>query len=594
MATLPQSADEFTGWIIGFLPEAIQPYAGFVIAAFVVIVGAITFFQPIVSMFRKKEDPGYQASTGDASLDALLMLDARGSLSAPDRNQLTSALLLRISGAEPIGSEASGVGANQARREVVDRLVDAPSSPEKTERLETFLSDPRGGVADMMEQAQTTEDYLDVGKLASGFDVALAQQAFNLAMALEPDNLDARYHLLSLASAAGGMADFIAGFEELLSDTERVRPDLTAMILLKLARYANFKDQWDDAQRQYKRAISIAEATHDKDGLAAACHAVADDILSPYQSVTADPDLVPEWRLEEAEAMLDKAAEAISACEEDLPRARIDQALGRAALCQARAQYEPAEQFINEALMPIREMSLSRLEAQALALLAIVLRRKGERFKAIDTIQEAIDLTTSVFENAGVDGRIASARFFWIKGDLLQDMAGYDDALEAYEAAYAAYEASNGFDEYTRNMLQIAMSHCRQVTGNSSDESDEAAAYDAFIAEDDDDGTETEVFDLEARMRETERAAAAGLLKEADEASGDEATGVFSDNESEDFDDALRLYTEGQRRIDSEDYSGARRVLLRAKETFEALDALAPETEEEIDRLIGLCDQQLN
>jgi tetratricopeptide (TPR) repeat protein len=602
MSTLPQSAEEFPEWIVGFLPESIQPYAGFLIALIVVIVGVITFFQPIIALF-KKEEP-FTPATGDASLDALLTLDARGQLTGAHREQLTIALLTRIS--QPDSPSGQNAAENQSKRVIVERLIEAPASAEKSDTLATLLTDPAEGLDQMMETATTAQDYVDTGILAMGFDAARASLAFERALALEPENLDATYQSIRLRALSEGASNAINAFEALLPKTEQVRPDLTVLILLKLARQANMEDRWQDAMRQYRRAISIAEATHDMARLAAACHASAEDILSAVNPLLKEaPDDLPHWLLDDAEEMLDKAAEAMASSSDVLPHEEVSQLLGRANIAQIKTDFDDAKALVNKACDRAKQAGDRLSEARCLALLAIIQHKTFKLFAAIDTIDEAIAIMENVMDGVASDPDIPNAAFLRLKGDLLFQNAQYDDALIFYRRAYAASEASGAFDESSQAMLDNAIFHCRYNGSEGFTEEEKQAAREELdaITETEENGSAIAAPGSDQRMRESQLALIAGLFDEdqndalSDDDADDEGANpdepFFTAEEDEKLDKASSLYVSGKDRFENEDWESALFALERARDLFLEIDAMPPSTDEEIQHMLSVCAAKL-
>lgn len=594
MSTLPQSAEEFPKWIISFLPEAVQPYAGFLFALIVVIVGVVTFLQPILGLFKKPEV--FTPATGDATLDALLTLDARGELESAHREQLTMALLTRISQPD---NAANGQDAaeNQQKRLVIERLVDAPASAEKSDQLETLLNNPIDGLDQLMEAARSAQDYVDIGILAMGFNLGKARLAFDRALALEPDNLDAAYHGLRLQAMTEGASQVAEDYEALLPRTEQSRPDLTTLILLKLARQANAEDRWQDALRQYRRAISIAEATHDMARLAAACLASADDTLSSFSSLRKTAlDELPISQIEEAESMLDKAENALASTSDALPREHFSLTLCRANIAQIKTDFETATTLVNQALESAQSASDRISEARALALLSIIQHKTFKLFAAIDTIDEAIAVMEGVMSGMDTDPDIPNADFLRLKGQLLLASDQYDDALEYFRRAYAAYEVS-GFAPFTRQELDNAIFHCRLNGSEGFTEEEKQAARDELEAiYNAEENGETAAFDIDRRARESQLALIAGIFDDdGDEQSADENEGAvldepfFSPEEDEKLDKASSLYVSGKDRFDNEDWENARFALERARDLFLEINAMPADTEEEIEQMLRVC-----
>ncbi|MAK62738.1 MAG: hypothetical protein CMK09_17350 [Ponticaulis sp.] len=636
MDNLPQSADEFTSWLISFLPEFLQPYAGFLLALIVVVVGVIGFIQPILGMFSKTSD--YTPSTGDATLDALLALDSRGKLTVDDRSQLTAALLTRVT-RTTTPEQAANPADSTAQRTVIERYVSLPSSREKSELLETFLIDPGKAIADLMAVADDADDYVEVGILAADFDAATAVEAFDRALALSPGNLDAAYHALRLRAVSEGMAHVVDDFEQLLPRTEQKRPDLTAFILLELADQAKFDDRQDDADRQYRRAISIAEATHDMKLLASACHAVADSILSDFRRRASLGGFNPKWdqetielyearRLEEADSMLDKAAEAIEKCPDRLVDADIEQKLGRATMAFVRADLEQAERLIREAADLSQESGLKHSQARALGYLALLLSFKTSDWVSNEIVDEAIELTQQVFSGTEMDPDIPAAPLFQMKGRFLFKCGDMENALDAYRRAYAGLEKAGRLDQSTRKLLDLSILLCRsEIKGDFSREEIDAAqeeiddiiareeggktlpgdkereSYLSIIALSETDGdteSESDFDDLSETVAEDEVSAndfetganqTAELADSADEEAPSEAgiEAVFSEDESEKFDKALDLMVSGRDRFENEDYSSAKFAFERARELFQETETLTQETEDEIEAKLKVC-----
>ena len=585
MDSLPQSADELLQSLIRLLPEGMQPYAGFLFTLVVVIVGVLTFFQPVLELFKKKE--AAPAKTGEAALDALLTRDAR--------TQLTVALLARVNQPLAAANDQNSLE-SQSKRAVIERLVDAPSSPDKSERLAALLTDPENAISDMMEMARTAQDYVDIGILAMGYDAAKARLAFERARALELDNLDAAYYLLGQASLSEDTAKNMAGYEALLPRTERVRPDLTALILLKLARQANAEDRWEDALRQYRRAISIAEATHDMNRLAAACHASADDLLSFIRPLRKyDPDELPLSVLNEAEAMLAKAADSISKSPEPLPVEEINQSLGRANIAQIKNDFETATAWVKQAIEQARASGAKTAEARALGLLAIIQHKTFHLFAAIDTVDEAIALIARVVEGLDIDPDIPSAGLLRLKGDLLYANAQYDEALVYFERAYAAYIQSSGFDQFSQNELENAIFHCRTNSVEEFSE-DEQLAAEGQLNTEDDNSDRTGIFDLEKRIQDAQLTLMAGKANpssdnvcDGNDDQSSQSEPFFSAEEDEKLDKAASLYVSGKDRFENEDWENAKFALTRARELFYEIDALPADTENEIEDMLRVC-----
>lgn len=580
-----------TGWLIGFLPDPVQPYAGFLIAILVAFVGFIAFFQPIIGLFRKSDS--YTPSTGDSALDALLLLDARGKLNGEKRETLTTALLMRVSHPEG-ATESPNTAVDQSKRVVVERIVDAPATEQKSALLETLLVSPDRAFEDMMSAASTAQEYVDIGILAMTVDAATARKAFDLALALEPDNPDAAVYALKWQGMTGGTAALIPEYEALLANIERTRPDLTVLILLELARQANIEDRWEDAQRQYRRAISVAEATHDMERLAAACIAVADDMLSFVRPLRKDIDTLPMWVMDDADAMLAKAHSAIASMTEDVPHLIQARQLSSANLKQILGKYDEAEDLIGQALEGAGSTGDKLLEARALALTAIIQHKSFHLFAAIESIDEAITLVQRFYDGMAVDTEIPNAPFLRLKGDLLLDNAQHDDALVYYRRAYQAYEKSGSFDDLTRSALDTAIFQCRLVgdEGFTKAETDEAAQ-----ALNVDDNDTSEPFDLEKRLQKTRGAFKAGILdaepSEEAASSADDAAPFFSADEDEKLEQASNLYVSGKDRFENEDWENAAFALNRARELFNEIDALPPDTEADISAMLDICARKI-
>jgi hypothetical protein len=560
MASLPQSADEFLTWLISFLPEALQPYAGFVFTLIVVLVGVIAFFQPIVRFFKKPEEPS--PSTGDPAIDALLTLDARGKLGAPDRSQLTMLLLGRIT--QPAGASGGMAPMTaQSQRAVLDEVVNATPSPQKSATLEALLTDPVRAVDHMMETAKSATDYVHAGVLALGFDAAKSRAAFERALALEPDQLDASYHLLRLRSLTEGPVAVQSDFEQLLARAEKRRPDLAALTLLQLARQANVEDRWQEAQSQYQRAIQLAEATHDAELLIAACHAAAAELWQERPLRRRAPDEVPEWLLEQIEAMLDQAAAALTRSDGEFPLEELNQLLGRAQLAQIRSRFDESATLLEEARERARQLGSKTAEARVLALLAIVQHKTHKRFDAIDSVDEAMALMSSVLQGSSIDADIANADLLRLKGQLLLDNAQFDEALESLSRSRAAFQVSGALDELGMEGLARDIQHCR-IQG-----SDEYSEQDMLLERE---GLE----DFEATEEEGDGGA------QLDEP-------LFDEDEGDKLDQAARLFVAGQNHFENENWAEARAVLEQSKKLFEEIHALAPDTEEDIDRMLEAC-----
>jgi hypothetical protein len=93
----------------------------------------------------------------------------------------------------------------------------------------------------------------------------------------------------------------------------------------------------------------------------------------------------------------------------EFPLEELNQLLGRAQLAQIRSRFDESATLLEEARERARQLGSKTAEARVLALLAIVQHKTHKRFDAIDSVDEAMALMSSVLQGSSIDADIANA-----------------------------------------------------------------------------------------------------------------------------------------------------------------------------------------
>lgn len=585
MSTLPQSADEFSSWIIGFLPEPIQPYAGFVFALIVVVVGVLTFLQPILGLFKSPE--ATLATTGDPTLDALLTLDANGKLKGEERDQLKALLLSRLSGAAASDGKTSGDGTNMARDEAMDRILDAPASEDKTKRLTMLLTDPKQALADMMADAKSAQAYVDIGRLAAGLDSVQAETAFRRAIALEPDNLDAALELTVLIHNVQGFKFAVPEYEKLLARAEGTRPDIAARVLCKIAFADLYMDNVDAANQKAERAIHIADAIHDP-------------VVKGFVYGEAADFYLQQNQLDKAEELLNEARVTLKSAPDRQIRLEAYNFLSLSQLNQTRGDYDQAKEASNQALVLAKQLNNKRLIGNVYNDLAAIAYALLDYDEALRYLDQAADLFKEIDGDSPENS--IDIYYLYMRALIFQGQNKHEDALSFLrqtleEGARSALLGQAVTDELQR-LIEVSEAALRGETpADTPEANDEQNASSDDELKDFENWAEDEVrrqnadnpppaFDLEARIRETKEALERGDFDP-------DAVPDIPYGDEDDLGNAASAYVEAQSLMDDGKFEAALEKAAQSRFLFERAEALTPESEDDLDKIVTACKKAL-
>ncbi|MBL8547596.1 MAG: tetratricopeptide repeat protein [Hyphomonadaceae bacterium] len=349
-SSLPQTPDEIWDAIIGAFPPPLQPYVGFVAALLAGLLVVLGLVKPLFESLGRGA-PTAVPATGNAHLDALLALEARGKLDDGERRKLKDVLFTHIVAQGATASAGAKAESRDTFDQAIDNVLNEQSSKEAATQLAEFANDPLGQVDAMLARARTAAEFKEAGDLAFLLDTDRAMRAYERALALDPNDLD-NLCKLGRCHYRIGATNEARGIWNGLIDTAQSRdPTVFCKALIGLASCC-YRESDITASRTFAhRALGAAQAVGARKVEAAALLSLG--TAAALQDSTAEAENYFNDALAIGQALDDKGvqAEAISR---------------RALLLDASGNHDEAIELLNKSLSLARESGDLRSQADSL------------------------------------------------------------------------------------------------------------------------------------------------------------------------------------------------------------------------------------